>query len=443
MKRSSAFASFLGVALCVAAVVPPSPAIAKGRVQLDVSVGTPYALAGRRQTVFLKVGLTGGPIDASARPPVNVALVLDRSGSMSGEKLAKMKDAAIMAIDRLGDQDIASVVAYNHTVSVLVPATRLSDRRAVKRQIERLTADGYTALFAGVGKGAFEVRKFLDENRVNRVILLSDGLANVGPSSVGELADLGRSLGREGISVTTIGLGHGYNEDLMVELARASDGNHAFAETARDLSSIFSSELGDVTSVAAREATVRIRFPHGARPVRVLGRQAEISGNEVVATLRQVYAGQQKYVLIEVEVPATAAGLTTDLAEVSVRYVDPFSRTTDDVSGRAGITFTDSVAVVDSNRDRAVTESSVEMIANENNKRATELRDQGRVEEARRALQENSAFLGGAASTLKSPKLESLKTSNDADIDNVEKNWPAQRKAMRKKQFEVDQQQAW
>src|SRR5690606_9640008 len=109
-------------------------------------------------------------------------------------------------------------------VEVLVPATKVSDRATIDRGIQRLRAGGMTALFAGVVKGATEVRKFLSRDRVNRVILLSDGAANVGPASAGELGRLGTTLRKEGIAVTTVGLGLGYNEDLMVQLAQGSGG---------------------------------------------------------------------------------------------------------------------------------------------------------------------------------------------------------------------------
>ena len=101
---------------------------------------------------------------------------------MQGEKIAKAKDAAIAAIGRLGTEDIVAVVAYDSTVQVIVPATKLSDKESVIQQVRRIEAGGSTALFAGVSKGADELRKFLDKNRVNRVVLLSDGLANVDPN---------------------------------------------------------------------------------------------------------------------------------------------------------------------------------------------------------------------------------------------------------------------
>ena len=175
-------------------------------VGLDVSVSTPWLLAGERHITHLKVSLTGFDMGSNQdRAPVNVAIVLDRSGSMNGEKIDRAKEAARMAVGLLDERDIVSVVAYSDTVSVLVPATRATDRRFIQERIASIYADGSTALFAGVSKGADELFKFFDSNRVNRVILLSDGLANVGPESPAALGELGASLRKTGISVTTIG----------------------------------------------------------------------------------------------------------------------------------------------------------------------------------------------------------------------------------------------
>ncbi|MCA9135024.1 MAG: VWA domain-containing protein, partial [Planctomycetales bacterium] len=185
---------------------------------------------------YLRIGITGFELPSDKqRLPVNVAIVIDKSGSMQGEKIEQARKAAIQAIDRLRDSDIVSVVTYDSSVNVLVPATKASDRETIRKQIASIAAGGNTALFAGVSKAAGEIRKFLDDKHVNRVILLSDGLANVGPASPAELEQLGESLIKEGISVSTMGLGLGYNEDLMTRLALASSGNHVFIEDAENL----------------------------------------------------------------------------------------------------------------------------------------------------------------------------------------------------------------
>src|SRR5690606_23156929 len=123
-----------------------------------------------------------------------------------------------------------------------------------------------------------------------RMILLSDGLANVGPSSPDELAALGASLGREGVSIGTIGLGVDYNEDLMFKLATASDGAMAFAEHPSDLASFFDREIRAVTHVVASNIEIELNVKEPYKPVRVLGDRGTIRGQAVTFDLNQAYA---------------------------------------------------------------------------------------------------------------------------------------------------------
>lgn len=402
------------------------------KLKIDVRLAQPYLLAGEKQTTYVKVGLTGVPIQGTGnRAPVNLAIVLDRSGSMAGDKLRKAKDAALASIDRLGPNDIVSVVAYDDTVEVLVPATKLTERSAVRAAIERLTPGGQTALFAGVSKGAAEVRKFADRQRINRVLLLSDGQANVGPSSPAELGHIGASLIKEGISVTTFGLGLGYNEDLMVQLARRSDGNHFFIEHSADLARHFGHEFDDVLSVSAKEVAVQITCADGIRPVRVLGREADITGQVVKTYLNQVYGDQEKYVLLEVEVPARRAGSELAVGSVDVSYVDLGTRVAVRNTLRLTARVTASAAVVNTNTSPVVMASAIEQIAVERNIAAVKLRDAGRIEEARRALLENVTFLSENARRYNSPALADYGEKNRQDAALLAPGvWERQRKVV-------------
>ena len=396
------------------------------------------------QTTYLKIGIAGAEATGRTRPPVNLAIVLDRSGSMSGDKLDRAKEAARMAIARLGSQDIVSVIAYDDQVRVLVPATRLSDREAVDAAIAALEPGGSTALFAGVVKGAAEVRKFLDRARVNRVILLSDGLANVGPDSPGELGELGASLAKEGIAVSTIGLGLGYNEDLMTRLAGRSDGNHAFVQEPEDLARIFSLELGDVLSVVAQEVVVTIRCPLGVRPIRVLGRPAEIVGSTVTLELNQLYAEHEKYVLLEVEVAPAATGTERSLAEVGVSYANLLTSARDRLSAKAVARFSDRPEVVAASENRAVMVAVVEQVGTEQSELALALRDQGKVDEARQLLAKNAAFIATNAVSLDSDKLQQQAEANQKDAEELTaEEWNETRKRMREEQSKTQTQRRW
>ncbi len=415
------------------------------QVKLDVSLANPVLIAGKKQTTYLKVGLTGFKMSGKEkRTPANIVLVIDRSGSMQGEKIKQAREAARMAIGRLNGDDIVSIVAYGDTVSVLVPATKASDRSSIIAGIERIKADGSTALFAGVSKGADEVRKFLSRDRVNRIILISDGLANVGPDTPGALGDLGASLAKEGISVTTLGLGLGYNEDLMSQLAQRSDGNHAFVEHSRDLVKIFNYEFGDVLSVVAQEVQVTIECKEGIRPVKVLGRSAEIIGQKVVSSINQLYSNQEKYLMLEVEIPSGAVNDVRDVANVKVSYANMETKTTDRLTSAVAVRFTESKEQVAEERDTQVLEAAVMQVATERNVLATELRDEGKQEEAEKLLKFNAVYLLEQGDDLDSDQLMDYSTDNREDAENLAPSvWKGRRKSMRGSQYKNKSQQSY
>jgi len=410
------------------------------QVQLNAALGTPVMKADEKQTAFLKVGLTGFELkDSGERSPVNVCLVIDRSGSMSGDKIVKAREAAIMAVDRLDSKDILSIVAYDHTVNVLLPATKVTDKHEIRAAIRKLVPGGNTALFAGVSKGAKEIRKFLDENRVNRIVLVSDGLANVGPSSPSELGELGASLRKEGISVSTIGLGLDFNEDLMVKLAIEADGNHAFAENSTDLARIFDRELGDILSIVAQDVFVRIECREGIRPVRMLGREATIDGQLVTANLTQLYSNQEKYLMLEVEVPATSEGGTRDIAKVTVTYDNMATTVRDELSSQVAARFSGSDVVVKKERNKDVVISAVRRLGALSHQKAVTLRDEGKVEEAQEVLHSNATLLGDYAAELDAPVLYEDQRMNNSDAKNLEnkRDWARQRKQMQDDDFQI------
>jgi len=293
------------------------------------------------QTAVIKITLDAPPpVDQNTdRPPVNLGIVLDRSGSMSGKKIAKAREAAVEALRRLNRNDVFSLVVYDHEVQSLVPAQSAGLTEWIESRIHGIRPGGNTALFGGVSQGAAELRKNIVNPYIHRLILLSDGLANVGPSTPGDLARLGTGLLKEGISVTTVGVGTDFNEDLMTQMAEASDGNHYFVESSVDLPRIFAKELGDVLSVAARQILVEISCPSGVRPLRIIGRDGQIKGDTVQLYMNQLYGGQEKYALVEVEVPAGSDGTSMEIASAKCSYENVFSQQKEEASGSVNARF--------------------------------------------------------------------------------------------------------
>lgn len=444
LGRQLATAVVLGASLSSNAVYAKSQ-----QINLRAELANPVLAAGKTQTTFLKVGLTGFKLEnESERTPANIAIVLDKSSSMKGEKLNNAKKAARMAVSLLDSQDIVSIISYDTTVDVLVPATKVTDKTAIYRAIDQMRSQGNTALFAGVSKGAAEVRKFLNKDRVNRVILLSDGQANIGPSSPTELGDLGLSLGKDGITVTTIGLGSGYNEDLMANLAGYSDGNHAFVQNAEDLAKVFKYEFGDVLSVVAQDVEIIIHCKNGIKPLRILGRDGTILGQTVRTNMRQLYSEQEKYVLIEVEVPAGKAKQELNLADVNIAYQNMQSRRKDTLSDNMKVAYSDSEKDVIQAVNAPVVTSATKQITNMYSKEALKLRDQGKLKEAQEILFESANFSKVQASKLGGEEEIQLnmltqEINKDADLIVNKKDWGINRKTLKAKQYRTDKQQSY
>ena len=306
----------IGLALGLASTLS-----AKETLQLKLQPEQQLLLAGSPQEVIVKIDLTAATLDKVKRPPLNIAVVLDRSGSMTGAKIEQARQAASGLVDQLANGDVFSLVAYSTDVRVLVPAQPVEDKESLKRTISEISADGNTALYWGVERGADELQHYFSKKKINRVILLSDGLANVGPSSTSDLRHLGNRLAERGISVTTIGLGDDYNEDLMAGLAEASDANYYYVKDTEKLPQIFAKELGQLLDIAAREIKIEITCPEGIDPIGFIGRPEQFQGRKAVVYFNNFISGQNRYLFLRCRANE-AEKRSRDIVSVKVNYND-------------------------------------------------------------------------------------------------------------------------
>lgn len=421
MKLLKTFAFLIPSLLLTGVFTHAAPPAVSLRIELDRSV---FA-ADETEKAIVKVCLDGVRLPRpEARQPVNLSIVLDRSGSMSGDRIERAKEAAIEAVSRLAADDILSLVVYDNTATTLIPARRVGNGREIENIIRSIRVRGNTALYAGVNQGASELRKNIEDRRyVHRIILLSDGQANEGPSSPDELGRLGAALSREGIAVTTIGVGLGYNEDLMTRLALRSDGNTYFAESSGSLSRIFAAELGDVLNVVARRAVVYVDFPEGIRPLAVVGRTGTIKDNRAEITLGQIYGGQEKFALIEAEIAPTRSGVEREIARVRITCEDIAAQRTVELTalGRARFS-SDRAAVIASANLQVQTDFAANRTA-EVKEKAIELTDRGQKEEAAQLLRGNSVQMKQIGSTYSNRGVLEVSEDNikDAEIIQMDK----------------------
>lgn len=411
-------------------------ALQAASLTLQAELSHPVRKAGEKKSTYLKVSTTGGAQVAEVdRAPINLTLVLDRSSSMNGEKIVQARQAAKLAVSRLQPNDIISVVAYDNVVEVLVPATKASDKEAINRLINNISTKGNTALFGGVAKGAEELRKFKQRDAINRVVLLSDGQANVGPSDPKALGDLGAALAQEGISVTTIGLGGGYNEDLMDTLAMKSDGNHSFVQTPGELAAVFEQELGTLASVVASDVEFSVTLGEGIRPVRALGRDVEIQGQTVSWSYNQVYAEQEKFLLLEVESIPQKADTDQLVATAKVDYLDAVAKKEESTSTRAVSRILSAESEVEIQQNREVMIAVVAALATEKSELAVKLRDEGKIKEAQIVITENRDELEKQAVNLSCHDLHLEADRNGFDNEALldDRAWTTRRKAVKQR----------
>ncbi|HEX2861462.1 MAG TPA: VWA domain-containing protein, partial [Lacunisphaera sp.] len=279
---------------------------------------------------------------------------------------------------------------------------------------------------------------------VSRVILLSDGQANVGPSSTEELGRLGYSLMKEGISVTTIGLGLGFNEDLMARLAQRSDGNTYFVEHSGDLPGIFARELGDVLNVVARHVVIEIDFPEGVRPMNFVGRDGSIRGQRAELTLNQLYGGQEKFALIEVEVSPERAGAEREIARARVNYEDVLTQRSASVTAQRNVKFSAERHAVIASADHQVQADYAANVLAVAKDEAIALVDNGRKQEAASLLRQRSEELKELGKVYSNAAVQTSAAAAAPEAARLERDGldNAQRKAYRADAQQVKNQQA-
>lgn len=429
----------LGSAMvCEAAAADP--------VHLRIDVDRGVLAADIVERAVVKIALDGMKLPrGEVRPPVNLALVIDRSGSMSGEKIVQAREAAIEAVRRLAPDDIVSVIAYDTEVETLVPAQRVGDGRRIVDAIREIDPRGSTALYGGVERGAEEVREHIEDRRlVHRIILLSDGQANVGPRTPEALGRLGARLRREGLSVSTIGLGLGFNEDLMTRLAERSDGNTYFVEHSADLPRIFAAELGDVLNVVARRVVIQIEFPDGVRPIGFVGREGVIRERHAELSLNQLYGGQEKYALVEVEIAPAKPGSERELARASVSYEDALNQQAATVTASRTVQFSADRAVVIGSADHRVqADYAVNLLALAKDE-AVVLADANQRETAGALLRDKAAELAKMGRMYSNVAVQSVAAPVAEQAARLEREGlgAAERKMYRAESAQVKNQQA-
>lgn len=249
-------------------VTPPPPTstnTSNGSLTLSTRVSHPFVGLGSSD-VFVTADITGVNLPQAQRAPVNLALVIDRSGSMSGFKLTQAKQAAQQLVAQLTANDRLSIVHYGSDVKSLDGLAATPENKTVLlKYIEGIWDDGGTNIGDGLSKGRDLLLGMKSDFKVNRLILISDGQPTEGLTDSSQLAQVVRTIRADGISVSSIGVGTDFNEELMEAFAEIGGGAYAYLQDASQLSGIFQKDLNAAATQVARGVTLTFRVPSGTQ----------------------------------------------------------------------------------------------------------------------------------------------------------------------------------
>jgi Ca-activated chloride channel family protein len=255
------------------------------------------------------------------RPALNLGLVLDRSGSMGTQnKIGFAREAAVYAVQQLLPTDRVSVTVFDDQVRTIVPNTVAEDKGRIVDLLQSVQPGNSTDLHGGWTEGGKQVGQHLVAGGLNRVLLLSDGLANVGETNPDNIATTVNRLAREGVSTTTMGLGDDYNEDLLEAMARSGDGNYYYIESPKQLPDIFQTELKGLMATFGNTVSLGIEPQEGVTVADVLNDLDRLPSG--LLKLPNLVAGMPILVVFRLNVPPTAQ--EEPLCRVRLAWNDPY-----------------------------------------------------------------------------------------------------------------------
>ena len=289
-------------------------------VAMDTRWGNAEISRSQREAV-LQIGFTTAEVnERTDLRPLNLVLVIDKSGSMADDdKMTRVKESLRAMLTKLRPEDIISIVAFDSSAQVLYTARSIGNGEGVRNAIDCLVPDGSTNLHAGLMLGYAEAKKYFRSGATNRVILLTDGIANTGITTPSFIAQDSAAQNARGIDLSTIGVGLELNNDLLRTLARSGRGLYHFISDYKDINKVFVNEVQSLISSVAKDVQVRIEYGPGLRLEKIYGYQPAYANGKISITLDDMNNGLTQLVMAKFRIDFVG---TTLPVKVRLSYFD-------------------------------------------------------------------------------------------------------------------------
>lgn len=326
---------------------------------------------------IVQVGITTPQeISNEQMAPLNLVLVIDRSGSMSGDRIANVKKAIRAMLENFRQTDKISIVGFSSDARVHLAPCKKGNVDRIDQAISEIEAGGGTNLYAGLMLGYQQALGNYDPEMTNRVIFLTDGNANIGTTETDEIASASKKCNQRGITLSTIGLGKDFNHQLLRELAERGRGLVHFVNDAKDIKKTFVKEVVSLLAPAANKVRLSIDFGSHEQPVKIFGYQPKRKGNsEYVIRLDDLNYGVTQVVLAEL--PAT---FPKNSLSAKISYVDAISNEKLEIASECSEPSLDSNKIESLHRNYAIAKVAFAM------RNAAELSQKSKFQNAEKQL---------------------------------------------------------
>ena len=394
----------------------PRPTTSGGSLTLDARLSHAFVPAGRSE-VFVTADVRGAEVPGQARSAVNLALVIDRSGSMAGYKIEQARQAARQLVAQLTPEDRLTIVHYGSDVESLPGMNASPENKARMLQyLDGISDNGGTNISQALEVAAGLVDASRAQFKVNRMVLISDGQPTEGLTGSDQLIGVVRTIRARGVSLSSVGVGNDYNEQLMEAFAEVGGGAYAYLRDAAQLASIFQKDLNAAGTQVARGVTITFRVPKGAHFEEVLGYTPTVARTDAVedtvtVALPDFAAGQNERVVARFTVEGSAVGDTLPVATVGLDYFDLLAARAARAEGGLASKITDSPELVTRSLDKDAIVFAARARSAANTQAAAEQLKQGNRDGAERLLKQNAIYFDEAAAVAGAPAVAADKAS--------------------------------